>query len=267
MGLIKTTEEIQKMRVAGKLASEVLDYITPFVKEGVHTKYLNDLCHDYMVNVQNTIPAPLNYGADWNPKGGFPASICTSLNNVICHGIPSEKDVLKHADILNIDVTVIKDGYFGDTSRMFLIENPEKLALGKKGVSPAAKKLVGVTYEAMMAAIEQVKPGVKLGIIGQTIQKIAKLNGYAIVEDFCGHGIGDVFHCEPQVVHFATKDMGMTLKAGMTFTIEPMLNLGKKHSLVLKDGWTAVTADRSLSAQWEHTILVTETGVEILTVS
>ncbi len=245
--LIKTADEIDKMRIAGKLAAEVLEMIAPHVEAGVTTNRLDQICHDYIVNEQQAIPAPLNYR-------GFPKSICTSINQQICHGIPSEKK-LKNGDIVNIDITVIKDGYHGDTSKMFCIG----------AVSPHAKRLVDITREAMFRGIEQVKPGATLGDIGHAIQKHAESNRYSVVREFCGHGIGRNFHEEPHVMHFGKPGQGAALKPGMIFTIEPMLNIGKRHMKILKDGWTAVTKDRSLSAQWEHTILVTETGYEILT--
>ena len=245
--LIKTAEEIEKMRVAGRLAAEVLEMIEPHVVAGITTNELDRICHDYIVNEQQAIPAPLNYR-------GFPKSICTSINQQICHGIPSEKK-LKNGDIINIDITVIKDGYHGDTSKMFCV--------GK--VAPHAQRLVDVTREAMFLGIEQVKPGATLGDIGHAIQKHAEKNRYSIVREFCGHGIGKNFHEDPHVMHFGKPGEGAELEPGMIFTIEPMLNIGKRHMKVLKDGWTAVTKDRSLSAQWEHTILVTDDGHEILT--
>ncbi|WP_174875198.1 type I methionyl aminopeptidase [Vogesella oryzae] len=252
--VIKTQEDIEKMRIAGRLAAEVLDYITPFVKPGVTTEELDKLCHDYMVNVQGTIPAPLNYA----PDGGtpYPKSICTSINHVICHGIPDNKP-LKKGDIVNLDITVIKDGYHGDTSRMFYVGE----------VSDFARRLCKVTYECMWKGIEKVKPGARLGDIGNVIQRHAEAAGYSVVQEFCGHGIGKKFHEEPQVLHYGQPGTGLELKAGMIFTIEPMINQGKRHLRMLADGWTVVTKDRSLSAQWEHTILVTETGYEILTTS
>jgi len=245
--IIKTAEEIAKMRVAGKLAADVLDMIAPHVIAGISTEELDQICHDYIVNVQQAIPAPLNYR-------GFPKSICTSINQQICHGIPSEKK-LKNGDIVNIDITVIKDDYHGDTSKMFCIGE----------VSPHAKRLVDITRECLFLGIAEVKPGAHLGDIGHTIQKHAEANRYSIVREFCGHGIGKKFHEEPHVIHFGKRGDGAILQAGMIFTIEPMLNLGKRHMKVLGDGWTAVTKDRSLSAQWEHTILVTDSGYEILT--
>ncbi len=245
---IKTSEEIQKMRVAGRLAAEVLEMIAPYVKPGISTLELNDICHDYMVNHQKAIPAPLNYM-------GFPKSICTSVNHVVCHGIPNEKK-LKDGDIINVDVTVIKEGYHGDTSCMFTI--------GK--VEPHAERLIRITQECLYLGIEQVKPGARLGDIGAVIQNYAEKNHYSVVREYCGHGIGKIFH-EPelQVLHYGTRGTGHVLKPGMTFTIEPMINAGKRHIKLLRDGWTVVTKDRRLSAQFEHTIAVTETGYEILT--
>jgi methionyl aminopeptidase len=251
---IKDAKDAEGMRVAGRLASEVLDFLTPHVKPGVTTNELDKLAHDYMVNVQGTIPAPLNY----QPPGyaPYPKSICTSINHQVCHGIPNEK-ALKKGDIVNIDITVIKDGWHGDTSRMFMVGD----------VSIAAKRLCAVTYEAMWRGIEQVKPGVQLGDIGWAIQKFAENLGFSVVREFCGHGIGQVFHEEPQVLHYGKPGTLEELKAGMTFTIEPMINAGKREIKEMGDGWTIVTKDRSLSAQWEHTILVTETGYEVLTLS
>ena len=247
-------EDIAKMRVAGRLASEVLDFITPHVKPGVTTGAINKLCHDYIVDVQKTIPAPLNYA----PPGHrpYPASVCTSVNHQVCHGIPGDK-ALKNGDVLNIDVTIIKDGYHGDTSRMF--------AIGETSIQ--AKRLADVTYEAMWRGIQKVKPGATLGDIGYAIQSFTERAGFSVVREFCGHGIGRVFHTEPQVMHYGRSGTGMALQAGMIFTIEPMINAGKKDIRVLGDGWTVVTADHSLSAQWEHTVLTTETGFEVLTVS
>jgi methionyl aminopeptidase len=245
--IIKTESEIEKMRIAGKLAAEVLEIIEPYVGPGVTTDELDRICHDYIVDVQQAIPAPLNYR-------GFPKSICTSINHQICHGIPSDKK-LKSGDIVNVDITVIKDGYHGDTSKMFCVGE----------VSQHAKRLVRITQEAMFRGIEQVKPGATLGDIGHAIQKHAESNRYSVVREFCGHGIGKKFHEEPQVLHYGKAGEGEVLEAGMILTIEPMINLGKRHMKVLPDGWTAVTKDRSLSAQWEHTILVTHNGYEILT--
>lgn len=251
---INNQEDIEKMKVAGKLASEVLDFITPFVKPNVTTEQINTLCHDFMIKEQKTIPAPLNYAPPGHSP--FPKSICTSVNNQICHGIPGEK-ILKKGDIVNIDITVIKDGYHGDTSRMFYVGDP----------SIQAKRLCEITYQSMWLGIRQVKPGAHLGDIGNAIQKYAESNSYSIVREFCGHGIGKVFHDEPQVLHYGLPGEGIELKAGMIFTIEPMINAGKKDIRVLPDKWTVVTKDRSLSAQWEHTILVTNSGYEVLTVS
>jgi methionyl aminopeptidase len=242
------------MRIAGKLASEVLDYITPFVNPGITTEEIDRLCHDYMVNVQKTIPAPLNYAPDGHTP--YPKSICTSINHQICHGVPGPK-ALKEGDIVNIDITVIKEGFHGDTSRMFLVGD----------TSIQAKRLCKLTYEAMWLGIQKVKPGAKLGDIGFVIQDFAEKNGFSIVREFCGHGIGKRFHEEPQVLHYGKPGKGVTLEAGMIFTIEPMINAGKRDIKQMPDGWTIVTKDRSLSAQWEHTILVTETGYEVLTVS
>ena len=251
---IKNPQEIEKMRVAGKLASEVLDFITPFVKSGITTDEIDKLCHDYMVNVQNTIPAPLNYAPDGHTP--YPKSICTSINHQICHGVPGSK-ALKEGDIVNIDVTVIKDGFHGDTSRMFHV--------GETSIQ--AKRLCKLTYEAMWLGIQIVKPGAKLGDIGFVIQDFAEKNGFSVVREFCGHGIGKRFHEEPQVLHYGKPGTGLTLEAGMIFTIEPMINAGKRDIKQMPDGWTIVTKDRSLSAQWEHTILVTHDGYEVLTVS
>ena len=251
---IKSAADIEKMRVAGRLASEVLDYITPHIQAGVTTNAINQLAHDYMVNVQGTIPAPLNYC----PPGmtPFPKSICTSLNQAVCHGIPNDKP-LKNGDIMNVDITVIKDGWYGDTSRMFMVGQ----------VTPYAKRLCELTYQAMWKGIEKAKAGAHLGDIGAAIQRFAEGQGLSIVREYCGHGIGDTFHDEPQVLHYGTPGTGPVLQAGMVFTIEPMVNQGKRDIKAMADGWTVVTKDRSLSAQWEHTVLVTETGYEILTQS
>jgi methionyl aminopeptidase len=252
---IKTPEEIEGMRLAGRLGAEVLDYITPFVKPGVTTGELDRLCHEYMTNVQGTVPAPLNYAPPGYPP--FPKAVCTSINDVICHGIPGDK-VLKSGDALNIDVTVItKDGYHGDNSRMFLVGEPSILA----------RRLSEVTYECMWLGISKVKPGAHLGDIGYAIQQHAEKNGYSVVREFCGHGIGKVFHEEPQVLHYGKPGTLEKLEAGMIFTIEPMINAGRREIKEMPDGWTIKTKDRSLSAQWEHMILVTETGYEILTQS
>ena len=251
---IKNPQEIEKMRVAGKLASEVLDFITPFVKSGTTTDEIDKLCHDYMVNIQNTIPAPLNYAPDGHTP--YPKSICTYIKHQICHGVPGQK-ALKEGDIVNIDVTVIKDGFHGDTSRMFHV--------GETSIQ--AKRLCKLTYEAMWLGIQIVRPGAKLGDIGFVIQDFAEKNGFSVVREFCGHGIGKRFHEEPQVLHYGKPGTGLTLEAGMIFTIEPMINAGKRDIKQMPDGWTIITKDRSLSAQWEHTILVTHNGYEVLTVS
>ncbi|WP_435276429.1 type I methionyl aminopeptidase [Psychrobium sp. nBUS_13] len=245
---IKTAQEIEKMRTAGALAAEVLEMIGPFIKKGVTTDELNDICHRYIVEEQDAIPAPLNYH-------GFPKSICTSVNHVICHGIPSDKK-LKEGDIINVDVTVIKDGYHGDTSKMFVV--------GKGSI--LANRLIKTTQESLYKAINMVKPGVQLGDIGHAIQTYCEGMNYSIVREYCGHGIGAEFHEDPQVVHYGKPGTGETLQAGMCLTIEPMVNAGKRFSkMANNDGWTVVTKDRSLSAQWEHTLLVTDNGVEILT--
>ena len=251
---IKNATDIEKMRIAGRLASEVLDFITPHVKAGVTTGELDALCHDYMVNVQKTIPAPLHY----TPPGHtpYPKSICTSVNHQICHGIPGDK-VLKNGDIVNIDITVIKDGYHGDTSRMFYVGEP----------SIQARRLCEITYECMWLGIAKVKPGATLGDIGHAIQSYAEKQGYSVVREFCGHGIGKKFHEDPQILHYGRPGAGMKLQAGMMFTVEPMINAGKRDIKQLNDGWTIVTKDHSLSAQWEHTVLVTDTGFEVMTVS
>jgi len=244
---IKTPEEIEKMRVAGRLAAEVLEMIGEHVTAGVTTDDLDRICHDYIVNVQNAIPAPLNYR-------GFPKSICTSVNHCVCHGIPSNKR-LKNGDVINIDVTVIKDGFHGDTSKMFFVGEPSILA----------KRLAGITQQAMWKGIELVRPGTTLGDIGHAIQTFVEANNYSVVREYCGHGIGREFHEDPQILHYGTAGSGMALKAGMCFTIEPMVNAGKRQVKLLPDGWTVVTKDRKLSAQWEHTILCTEDGYEVLT--
>ncbi|MEQ8290207.1 MAG: type I methionyl aminopeptidase [Gammaproteobacteria bacterium] len=244
---IKSPAEIEKMRVAGKLAAEVLEMIGPRVQPGVTTGELDRICHDYIVNEQQAIPAPLNYR-------GFPKSICTSVNHVVCHGIPGDKK-LKNGDIINIDITVIKDGYHGDTSKMFFVGEP----------TIRAKRLVELTYQCMAEGIKLVKPGLALGDIGASIQRLAESNNCSVVREYCGHGIGKEFHEDPQVLHYGKPGTGIKLEKGMTFTIEPMVNLGKRHVKLLPDDWTVVTRDRSLSAQWEHTVLVTENGFEVLT--
>jgi methionyl aminopeptidase len=251
---IKTPQDIEKMRIAGRLAAEVLDFITPHVRTGVTTGKLDKLCHDYMVKVQGTVPAPLDYA----PPGyrPYPKSICTSVNHQVCHGVPGER-VLKSGDIVNIDITVIKDGWHGDTSRMFLLGEP----------SIQARRLCEVTYECLWKGIAQVRPGANLGDIGHAIQSHAESHGYSVVREFCGHGIGRHFHEEPQVLHYGRPGQGVALQAGMAFTIEPMINAGRREIRSLADGWTIVTADHSLSAQWEHTVTVTPGGVEVLTLS
>jgi len=251
---IKTNEDIKKMRIAGRLASEVLDYITNFVRPNSTTEEIDRLCHEYMVNIQKTVPAPLNYAPPGHSP--YPKSICTSVNNQICHGIPGER-ILKKGDVVNIDITVIKDGYHGDTSRMFYLGEP----------SIQAKRLCEITYESMWLGIKKVKPGNFLGDIGFAIQSHAEQNGFSVVREFCGHGIGKVFHEDPQVLHYGNPGQGLKLETGMIFTIEPMINAGKKEIKMLPDGWTVVTKDRSLSAQWEHTILVTEESYEVMTIS
>ncbi len=245
---IKTADEIAKMRVAGRLAADVLEMIEPYVKAGISTAELDQICHDYIVNQQDAIPAPLNYH-------GFPKSICTSINHVVCHGIPGNKK-LKEGDIINIDITVIKNGYHGDTSKMFFVGEP----------SIKAKRLVRITHECLWLGIDLVKPGVTLGDIGAAIQQHAETNHYSVVREYCGHGIGSIFH-EPdiQVLHYGTPKSGLVLEPGMTFTIEPMINAGKRQVKLLPDQWTVITKDRQLSAQWEHTILVTDNGHEVLT--
>ena len=246
---VKNTAELKLMRIAGSLASEVLDYIGPFVSVGIETVELDQLCHEFITKELNAIPAPLNYR-------GFPKSICTSVNHVVCHGIPSRKK-LKNGDIINIYITVIKDGFHGDTSRMFVIGEP----------SVRARRLIDCCYESMTAGIRQVKPGAKLGDIGHAIQSLAENSGFSVVRDYCGHGIGRGFHEDPQILHYGVSGTGLELQAGMTFTIEPMINAGRYATRLLPDGWTVVTRDHNLSAQWEHTIAVTDEGYEVLTLA
>ncbi len=246
--VIKTPAQIEKMRVAGHLAAEVLEMIAPHIKVGVSTGELDRLCHNFIVDVQKAVPAPLNYK-------GFPRSICTSINHVVCHGIPSDTKSLKRGDIINIDITVIKDGWHGDTSAMF--------AVGE--ISPFAERLIRVTRECLYKAIALVKPGVRLGEIGHVIQQHAEANHCSVVRDYCGHGIGEGFHEEPQVLHYGRPGTGIALAEGMTLTIEPMINAGSHHTRLLPDGWTVVTRDHKLSAQWEHTLAVTATGCDVLT--
>ena len=245
----KSPEDIGKMRVAGRLAAEVLDLVSTHVRPGITTGELDSLCHDHIVNVQGAIPAPLDYH-------GFPKSICTSVNHQVCHGIPSEKR-LKNGDIVNVDITVIKEGFHGDTSRMMCVGEP----------SVAARRLCRVAREAMWVGIEMVRPGIRLGDIGHAIQRHAERHGYSVVREYCGHGIGRSFHEEPQVLHYGKPGTREVIEEGWTFTIEPMVNAGRRHVKLLKDGWTVVTKDRSLSAQWEHTVAVTGSGVEVLTLS
>ena len=246
--LIKTPEEIEKMRISGRLAAEVLEAIGPYVKAGITTNTLNNICHEHITKIQNAIPAPLNYH-------GFPKSICTSVNHVVCHGIPNDKK-LKDGDIINIDVTVIKDGYHGDTSKMF--------SVGK--IHAYAERLIKITQECLYIGISMVKPGARLGDIGAAIQAHAEKNHYSVVREYCGHGIGSIFHeLELQVLHYGRPGTGTILQPGMTFTIEPMINAGKRYIKLLNDNWTVVTKDRRLSAQWEHTLVVTENGYEVFT--
>jgi len=248
--LIKTPDQIEKARVAAQLAADVLTMIAPHVKPGVTTAYLDQLCHDYIVNVQQAIPANVGYG-------GFPATVCSSVNHVVCHGIPSADQVLQQGDIVNLDVAVIKDGWHGDTSRMYYVGEPSK----------PTRKLVETTYTAMWAGIRAVRPKATLGDVGFAIQTVAEKAGYSVVLDYCGHGIGMVYHEDPQVTHYGRPGQGMVLKPGMLFTIEPMINAGKAATRELSDGWTVETRDKSLSAQWEHMVLVTDTGYEVLTLA
>mgnify|MGYP006343126769 FL=1 len=251
---LKTPEELDHMRIAGRLAAEVLQVVAPYVKPGATTAELDKVCHDHIVNVQQAIPANIGYGGG-HGRIPFPFTVCTSVNNVICHGMPSEGKVLKDGDIVNIDVTVIKDGWHGDTSRMYYVGTP----------SVMAKRLVEVTREAMFRGIRTVKPGATLGDVGHAIQSYVESERFSVVREYCGHGIGKIYHDEPQVLHYGRPGDGVVLKPGMTFTIEPMVNEGTRYTRLLPDGWTVVTKDRKLSAQWEHTVAVTEDGVEILT--
>ena len=244
---IKTREEQDKMRVAGRLAADVLDMIGDYVKPGVTTGELDQVCHDYITGTQDAVPAPLNYR-------GFPKSICTSVNHVVCHGIPGDK-TLKAGDAVNIDITVIKDGFHGDTSRMFFV--------GKPGIQ--AQRLSDVAFEAMWLGIKELAPGKFLGDVGEAIQTYVEKNRFSVVREYCGHGIGRVFHEDPQVLHYGHRGAGMELREGMTLTVEPMVNAGKRQVKLLNDGWTVVTKDHSLSAQWEHTVLITADGFEVLT--
>lgn len=246
--IIKTPELIEKMRISGRLAAEVLEMIEEHVKPGVTTEELDRICHDYIVNVQQATPSPLNYR-------GFPKSICTSVNHVVCHGIPSDKKVLKKGDIINIDITVFKNGVHGDTSKMFVVGD----------ASIQAERLIRITQECLYLGIKMVKPGVRLGDIGHAIQQHAESSHFSVVREYCGHGIGEGFHEEPQVLHYGRPGTGVVLQPGMIFTIEPMINAGKRFTKLLPDQWTVVTKDHKLSAQWEHTILVTDSGFEVLT--
>lgn len=244
---IKTEQEIEKLRISGRLAAQVLEMIGEYVKPGVTTEYLDDLCNDFIVNTLKVVPANVGYY-------GYTKTTCISPNEVVCHGIPSAKIILNDGDIINIDVAIIKDGYFGDTSRMYYVGS----------IQPEVKRLVETTYEAMVAGIHAVKPGATLGDVGHAIQTVAQREGYTIVREYCGHGIGKVYHEQPSVLHYGQPGQGIILKKGMVFTIEPMINAGKARTKELKDGWTVVTADRSLSAQWEHMVVVTEDGFELL---
>ena len=245
---LRSADDIAKMRVAGRLAADVLELIGQHVVPGVSTEELDKICHDHIVDVQKAIPACLGYR-------GFPKSICTSVNQVVCHGIPSAKKILKNGDIINIDVTVIKEGWYGDTSKMYVVGD----------VAPHAQRLIDISQECLYKAIDMVKPGVRLGDIGHVIQTHAEANYYSVVRDYCGHGIGMEFHEEPQVLHYGKPDTGLVLEEGMTFTIEPMVNAGKYSTKMKSDGWTVETRDGRLSSQWEHTLVVTSTGVEVLT--
>jgi methionyl aminopeptidase len=245
---LRSADDIAKMRVAGRLAAEVLELIGQYVVPGVSTEELDKICHDHIVDVQKAIPACLGYR-------GFPKSVCTSVNHVVCHGIPSEKKILKNGDIINIDVTVIKEGWYGDTSKMYIVGD----------VAPHAQRLIDISQECLYKAIDMVRPGIRLGDIGHVIQTHAEANYYSVVRDYCGHGIGMEFHEEPQVLHYGKPDTGLVLEEGMTFTIEPMVNAGKYSTKIKSDGWTVETRDGRLSSQWEHTLVVTSTGVEVLT--
>jgi methionyl aminopeptidase len=245
---LRTPDQIAKMRIAGRMAAEVLELIGDYVVPGVSTEELDRICHEHIVNIQKAIPACLGYR-------GFPKSICTSVNQVVCHGIPAEKKILKAGDIINIDVTVIKDGWYGDTSKMYCV-----------GAVPShAQRLIQISQECLYKGIELVRPGVRLGDIGHAIQTHAEANYYSVVRDYCGHGIGDEFHQEPQVLHYGRPGTGLELLEGMTFTIEPMINAGKHGTKLKRDGWTVETQDGRLSSQWEHTMLVTADGVEVFT--
>ncbi|WMY97597.1 MAG: type I methionyl aminopeptidase [Arsenophonus sp.] len=246
---IKSKEEIEKMRISGKLAAEVLEMIEPYIKIGISTEEINDICHQYIINEQKAIPACLNYH-------GFPKSICTSVNDVVCHGIPNKKVILKNKDIINIDVTIIKNGFYGDTSKMFIV--------GEK--TNKTKKICKIAQKSLYLALKIIKPGIKLNAIGETIQKFVENHKYSVVREYCGHGIGKKFHEEPQILHYQSNDNQLILKKGMTFTIEPMINAGHHNVFLMKDGWTVKTQDHSLSAQYEHTLGVTKYGCEIFTI-
>lgn len=246
--VIKTEQDIENLRVSGRLAAQVLAMIGEHVQPGVSTEYLDNICHDYIVNTLNVTPANIGYY-------GYTKTTCISPNEVVCHGIPSATRILQDGDIINIDVAIIKDGYFGDTSRMYYVGS----------IKPEAKKLVDTTYEAMLAGIQAVKPDATLGDIGFAIQTVAQREGFSIVKEYCGHGIGKVYHEQPSVLHYGKPGLGLKLKKGMVFTIEPMVNMGRSSVKELEDGWTVVTTDKSLSAQWEHMVAVTETGFELLT--
>lgn len=263
---IKTAAEIEKMRIAGRLAADVLDMITPYVQAGITTGELNDICHDYIVNKQKAIPAPLNYSVQGH-RNPFPKSICTSVNQVVCHGIPRASEKLKNGNILNIDITVIKDGYHGDTSKMFFIGTP-----GNQQHDKLAMRLIKVTQQCLYLGIQQAVPGNTLNAIGKAIEQHAKAHKFSIVEEYCGHGIGNEFHEEPQIMHFDSQDNNIQIRPGMIFTIEPMINAGNGKIVKVKErinnkdyDWRIETADGKLSAQWEHTILITEDGNEVLT--
>lgn len=248
MVILKTEQDIENLRISGRLAAQVLEMIAAHIQPGVSTEYLDDICHDYIVNTLKVVPANVGYH-------GFTKTTCISVNEVVCHGIPSPERILQEGDIVNIDVAIIHNGYFGDTSRMYLVGE----------VAPDAKKLVSVTYDAMHAGIQAVKPGATLGDIGYAIQSVAEMNGYSIVREYCGHGIGKTYHEQPNILHYGHQGQGLELQKGMVFTIEPMVNAGQAHVKELNDGWTVITKDRSLSAQWEHMVAVTETGYELLT--
>lgn len=252
--VIKSPTQIEQMRTAGRLAAEVLELIAPHVRAGISTGELDRICHEHIVNVQRAVPAPLHYGGGGG-RPAFPKSICTSINHVVCHGIPSDSKLLKRGDVINIDITVIKNGWHGDTSAMFTVGE----------TAPFTERLIRVTQECLYKAIALVRPGIRLGDLGHVIQQHAEANRFSVVRDYCGHGIGEGFHEDPQIVHYGRPDTGLIIEEGMTFTIEPMINAGTHHTRLLPDGWTVVTRDHKLSAQWEHTLAVTATGCEVLT--